>query len=65
MKHDISKTIKLSNENITRLAELSKKYGMNDSEVVRLGIDLLYHFDKENELMRVIQKLLESSSNGS
>ena len=64
MKHDISKTVKLSNENVKRLMELSDKYGMNDSEVVRLGIDLLYHFDKENELMRVIQRLLEKESDG-
>ena len=59
MKHDISKTIKLSNENIKRLAELSEKYDMNDSELVRLGIDLLYHFDRENYFVKVVQQLLE------
>ena len=59
MKHDISKTVKLSNENVRRLAELGEKYDMNDSEMVRLGIDVLYHFDKQNELMKLLQMLLE------
>lgn len=59
MKHDNSKTIKLSNEHIRRLDEMGNKYAMNDSEVVRLGIDMLHHFDKKNELMRIVQMILE------
>jgi len=59
MKHDNSKTVKLSNEHIGRLASLGGKYGMNDSEIVRLGLDVLYHFDKKNELMKVMQMILE------
>jgi len=59
MKHDNSKTVKLSNEHIQRVAKMGEKYGMNDSELVRLGIDVLFHFDKKKELMKVMQMLLE------
>ena len=60
MKHDNSKTIKLSNEHILRVENLSKKYNMNDSEIFRLGVDLINHFENQGELLRIIQKLLES-----
>lgn len=60
MKHDNSKTIKLSSEHIARASELSKKYGMNESELFRLGLDFLYHFEHKNELMKIVQKLMET-----
>lgn len=62
MKHDNSKTIKLSNEHILRVENLSKKYNMNDSEIFRLGVDLINHFESQGELLRIIQKLLESDT---
>jgi len=59
MKHDVSKTIKISNEHIVRINKITKKYDMNDSELVRLGIDIIHHFDEKNELLKVIQQVLE------
>jgi len=59
MKYDNSKTIKLSLEHIARVEEMGDKYGMNDSEIARLGIDMLFHFEKKGELMKIMQKLLE------
>ncbi|MGE4510064.1 MAG: hypothetical protein AB7D43_03075 [Sulfurimonadaceae bacterium] len=59
MSHDNSKTIKLSNENIAKLHELGLKYNMNDSEVLRLGLDLLHHFETKGELLKVLAKILE------
>ncbi|MDD3468091.1 MAG: hypothetical protein PHE67_13160 [Campylobacterales bacterium] len=59
MSHDTSKSIKLSNENIAKLHELGTKFDMNDSEVFRLGLDLLHHFETKGELLKIMAKILE------
>jgi hypothetical protein len=59
VSHDNSKTVKLSNEHIEKVHNLGVKFDMNDSEVLRLGLDLLHHFDTKGELLKILAKVLE------
>ncbi|AQW87178.1 hypothetical protein CPIN18021_0331 [Campylobacter pinnipediorum subsp. caledonicus] len=59
-KYDISKTFKLSNQNIYNILEIQKKKGFkNDSEVIRFCLDFVkVLIDKELET-QTIAKILE------
>lgn len=64
-KYDISKTFKLSNENIANIVFLQKKKGFkNDSEVVRFCLDTLTALVKTNQDMNALAKIIESVANG-
>lgn len=57
--HDVSKTIKMSNEQISLLVSLGKKYDMGDCEIMRLGLELIGELDRKGELLKMLAKLLE------
>lgn len=57
--YDNSKTIKFSDEQVTKMDRLNSKYHMNDNELVRLGVDLLDNLDEKGELLKTLQKILE------
>lgn len=64
-KYDISKSFKLSNENITNVIFLQKVKGFkNDSEAVRFCIDYVTSLVKSGQDMVAIAKLLEATANG-
>lgn len=63
-KYDISKSFKLSNENIANIVYIQNEKGFrNDSEVVRLGIDLLASLVKMKLETATIAKILETVAN--
>ncbi|AQW85571.1 hypothetical protein CPIN18020_0330 [Campylobacter pinnipediorum subsp. caledonicus] len=64
-KYDISKTFKLSNQNIYNILEIQKKKGFkNDSEVIRFCLDFVkVLIDKELET-QTIAKILEDVNSG-
>lgn len=63
-KYDISKSFKLSNENIANIVYIQNKKGFkNDSEVVRIGIDILTALVKMNLETSTMAKILEAVAN--
>lgn len=63
-KYDISKSFKLSNENIANIVYIQNKKGFkNDSEVVRMGIDILTALVKMNLETSTMAKILEAVAN--
>lgn len=63
-KYDISKSFKLSNENIANIVYIQNKKGFkNDSEVVRMGIDVLTALVKMNLETSTMAKILEAVAN--
>lgn len=63
-KYDISKSFKLSNENIESIIFLQRKKGFkNDSEVVRFSLNLATALIKENLETQTLSSLLENLAN--
>lgn len=59
-KYDISKTLKLSNKNIEKIAYLvEQKHFKSDSEAMRFCIDLVVALSKKNLLTEATAKLFE------
>lgn len=59
-KYDISKTLKLSNRNIEKIAYLvDHKHFKSDSEAMRFCIDLVVALAKKNLLTEATAKLFE------
>ena len=59
-KYDISKTLKLSNRNIEKIAYLvSEKHFKSDSEAMRFCIDIVAALSKRNLLTEATAKLFE------
>ena len=59
-KYDLSKTLKLSNKNITKLDYLVKdKHFKTDSEALRYCIDFVYALSKNDLLIEAGAKLFE------
>lgn len=59
-KYDISKTLKLSNRNIEKIAYLvDEKHFKSDSEAMRFCIDIVAALSKRNLLTEATAKLFE------
>ena len=59
-KYDISKTYKLGESHLRKVAEIAdKKNFKTDSEVVRFAINLLYSLYKKDLLTETVSKVLE------
>ena len=59
-KYDLSKTLKLSSKNISKLDYLVReKHFKTDSEALRYCIDFVYALSKNNMLIEAGAKLLE------
>ena len=59
-KYDISKTLKLSNRNIEKIAYLvDEKHFKSDSEAMRFCIDIVTALSKKNLLTEATAKLFE------
>lgn len=59
-KYDISKTLKLSNRNIEKIAYLvDEKHFKSDSEAMRFCIDIVTALSKRNLLTEATAKLFE------
>lgn len=59
-KYDISKTLKLSNRNIEKIAYLvNERHFKSDSEAMRFCIDIVTALAKKNLLTEATAKLFE------
>jgi Arc/MetJ-type ribon-helix-helix transcriptional regulator len=59
-KYDISKTLKLSNKNIEKIAFLvNEKHFKSDSEAMRFCVDIVYALSRKNLLTEATAKLFE------
>lgn len=65
MKADISKTIKLTSDDVTMLVKLSKDNGMSESGMVRTLIRMGYALHKSKRFLNVIHDLLIPTKNKS
>jgi len=55
----VSKTYSIKESHILDVNHLSDKYGMNDSEIVQLGIDMLALLDERNMTMQFMKMSIE------
>lgn len=53
-----SKSFSIKESHKDDISLLCSKYGMSESEIFRLGVDLINHFENQGELLRIIQKLI-------
>jgi len=55
----VSKTYSIKESQLTDVNDLADKYGMNDSEIVQLGIDMLALLDERNMIMQFLKMSIE------
>lgn len=55
----LSKSFSIQSQHINDIESLSDKYGMNDSEIVQLGIDMLALLDERNLALKFMKMAVE------
>lgn len=55
----ISKTFSIKESHQDDITNLSNKYGMNDSEIVQIGIDMLALMDERNMTLKFFKMAIE------
>lgn len=55
----VSKTFSIKESHQDDIANLSKKYGMNDSEIIQIGIDMLALMDDRNMTLQFFKMAIE------
>ena len=55
----ISKSFSILSQHLVDVEGLSEKYGMNDSEIIQLGIDMLALLDERNLALKFMKMAVE------
>lgn len=55
----VSKSFSIQEQHILDIQSLADKHGMNDSEIVQLGVDVLRVLDEKNMLLKFIKMTME------
>ena len=55
----LSKSFSILSQHVNDIERLGEKYGMNDSEIVQLGVDMLALLDERNMAFKFMKMAVE------
>ncbi len=55
----VSKSFSIMSQHLNDIERLAEKYGMNDSEIVQLGVDMLSLLDERNMALKFLKMAVE------
>jgi hypothetical protein len=55
----VSKSFSIQEQHLSDIQKLAEKHGMNDSEIVQLGVDIVRVLDDKNMLLKFIKMTME------